>query len=148
MPYDPGVIRTALHAHAARSSKEYEQRQFEVLAKYRQRGMTIAPWEAPAGAVVIISGGTYVVVCTCGNAPVAAPEYDEARCLECGAVYHHLTWPPKEAVADIEDALLVRPRQHRHWKPGESVTTIKAENRANGLAESKSARERPVKGGR
>ena|SRR3990167_5221828 len=90
------------------------------------------PWPAPDGAVALATGGKWVIVCVCGDAPMAHPDWDEARCFACGAIYRHLQWPPQRHA--IEDALLARPQAiTRAWLPGESVAVLRRQNREHGV---------------
>lgn len=119
-------MRSPLEVHGVRSPDEYARKHRAQLNALRQQGLAVVEWEADAGAPVIVSLGKYVVVCACGNAPSAHPEWDEARCWDCGAVYHGLLWPAD--LADIADILLARPLEDRKWKPGDTVDLLLAEN--------------------
>lgn len=89
------------------------------------------PWPAPPGAVPFVVGGKWVVLCPCGDAPMASPEWDVARCFECGAIYAALAWPADRSA--IEAALVVRPAAVRAWLPTETVADLLAQNAANGV---------------
>ena len=112
-------ILTPLHVHGARTQEEYEalQRRYliQLMRAYPSHGAQM-PFNAPDGAVVRVTGGKWVVDCVCGNCPSAHPEWDEARCFECGAVYRELTWPDDRE--ELERELLSRPVAARHWRRG------------------------------
>jgi hypothetical protein len=78
-----------------------------------------------------IAGGKWIVTCTCGNAPSVSPEWNIARCLECGAYYQNIVWP--EDMAMIESLLLVRPAIQRTWRVGETTDQLIEENTEAGL---------------
>ena len=90
------------------------------------------PWAAPLGAAVWITGGKFVVVCACGDAPMASLEWDEARCFACGAVYTRLAWPPD--LAAVTQALLARPvAATRAWLLGETASDLHRQNAEHGV---------------
>lgn len=131
MSYDPGVIIDPLFAHGARTEDEYRAWQERLLAKQRRLGLSVASHAAPDGAIVLVSGGSWKVVCGCGNAPVASPAWDLALCPDCGACYRRLTWPDeRDAIAQV---LLARPLVNRHWQPHETVADLEADNVAHGV---------------
>ena len=78
------------------------------------------PWVATTKPVPYITAGKWVIICPCGDYPLASPVWNEARCFACGAIYRKLKWPrDREA---IEAALVARPRALlRCWTPGISV---------------------------
>lgn len=90
------------------------------------------PWDAPTAAVPFINGGKWVVLCDCGDAPMASPAWDIARCFNCGAIYRSLAWPAEREA--IEAALLDRPQAiTRSWLAGESLADLQAQNVEHGL---------------
>jgi len=91
------------------------------------------PWAADPGAQPLVTGGKWVVLCVCGDAPMASPAWDEARCFQCGAIYRGLAWPDDRRA--IEALLLQRPQAlTRAWLPGETVADLEGENVAHGVA--------------
>jgi len=80
---------------------------------------------------VRVSGGYWVVMCVCGNAPSAHPDWHLACCFECGAIYRYLDVPIDRA--EIESVLVRRPMAHRHWVVGETVADLARENAAHGV---------------
>lgn len=89
-------------------------------------------FDAPTGAVPLVTGGKWVVICECGDAPMASPEWDEARCFACGAVYRSLAWPPDRKA--IEHELVARPSALvRAWLPNESVDDLRQQNADHGI---------------
>ena len=90
------------------------------------------PWPAAVTQPPFVAGGKWVLPCPCGDAPMASPEWDEARCFACGAVYRQLLWPPDRLA--IERVLLGRPRAMlRTWLPGETVADLMTQNGEHGL---------------
>ena len=90
------------------------------------------PWEATECPVPFVLGGKWVVVCPCGDAPMASPEWDEARCFQCGAMYHGLAWPPDRVT--LEALLVARPAAAvRAWLPHETLDELRGENAAHGI---------------
>lgn len=79
-----------------------------------------------------VAGGKWIVLCECGDAPMASPDWDEARCFNCGAIYRGLPWP--EDRAGVEAALIARPfAAMRAWLPKETVSDLIAQNIAHGV---------------
>lgn len=91
------------------------------------------PFESTAHPQPCVLGGKWVVFCDCGDAPMASPEWDEARCFNCGAIYRGLPWP--DDAVEIESALCSRPHAIvRAWLPHETVADLIAQNLENGIA--------------
>ncbi len=121
-------------AHGARTPDEYLEIQRTFIARLAASGRApvASTYAAPDGAAAYVSGGRWKVKCPCGNAPSASPEWDLACCLECGAIFRRLAWPPERA--QIEALLLARPAHARHWRPGETVAFLEAENAEHGVS--------------
>ena len=82
----------------------------------------------------MVAGGKWVVFCQCGDAPMASPEWDEARCFQCGAIYYNLQWPQERSA--IEEALIARSEAGlRTWLPGETVSDLWQQNKEHGVPE-------------
>ena len=132
-PYD-GLFRivTCREGIARCSTQEkYETRQRDALLKrasdFPHLGFVTKPWDAPDGQVAFIVGGKWIVKCECGDCPLASPGWNIARCLQCGAVYQSLTWPPNRE--EIERALLARWTANvRTWLPTETLDALLAQN--------------------
>lgn len=134
-------IGGAREAHRVKSADEYKRRALEVM-----RDVAIATGHATPGLTegqrlhAYVSGGWWVVKCTCGNAPAAEHEWKIAVCFECGAV--HTPVFPRDR-AEGEAALLKRENRHnRHWFPhasthgqlgGEKVGDLHRENAVRGV---------------
>ncbi len=108
-----------LVAHGARTAEEYRAKQAAHLRQLRS-GYPLSGFGEPHAVSepipAIVSGGRWVVMCPCGNAPSASPEWALACCFECGAVYEAVTFPAdREAVEAALGRLPVG--QPRHWAP-------------------------------
>ena len=130
-PYDRlGHLATPADGiRGCRTQRAYQAQHEQAMRALQQDYPTLGfrrPW--PAGsAVALVSGSKWVVLCPCGDAPMASPEWNEARCFACGAIYSGLQWPASRA--DIEQTLLRRPfRETRCWLPGETVDELRAQN--------------------
>lgn len=126
---------TPLHVHGVRSAREYEQLHERMICNGRiaHPGLNWQnPWPCAESKSAFVSGGKWLVMCGCGNAPSAHPGWDVARCFECGAVYSAIGWPAdKEAIAA---ELVLRPHpKNRAWYPGETVAALAAENILHGV---------------
>jgi hypothetical protein len=127
-------IARPIHLHGVRTPLEYERLHQQAMGAHRRALPDVTfpdPWSAPNGATAWIAGGKWIVTCECGNAASASPEWDVARCLECGAVYKNIAWPADAPL--IENALLVRSANQRAWKTSQTVDDLKTENFNNGL---------------
>lgn len=137
-PYDRlGVIVTPREGMGScQTHAEYIAKHIEHLrgraATFPALGLAAAPWDAPDGQAAFIYGGKWIVSCPCGEIPIASPDWDEARCFQCGAIYRALTWPTDRAA--IEAVLLARPTAAtRTWLPHETVADLEAQNAAHGI---------------
>lgn len=125
-------IRGPRLVHGVRSETEYARKHAAQLAELRRTGREVYEWSADDGAEVLVSGGKWLVVCSCANAPSASVEWDVARCFDCGAVFRHMVWP--EDSTDIALTLRARPEPHtRNWRAPETLDDLKDENRERGL---------------
>ena len=123
-----GMAHCATHAqYVARHHEEMtaKRRGFPALG-FRE------PWPEAPGAEPFVVDGKWIVVCACGDAPMASPEWDEARCFGCGAIYRGLVWPADRL--EIESMLLRRPAAVRTWLPGETVDDLREQNLSHGVA--------------
>lgn len=92
------------------------------------------PWSSETKPVPLVLGGKWIVFCECGDAPMASPEWNEARCFTCGAIYTGLEWPRDRQ--GIEDLLIDRPvALVRAWLPGETTDDLRAQNTERGITE-------------
>ncbi len=135
-PYDNLTeIARPLHVHGVSSDAEYaalQRSRMMQLQAARPSSRTVEPWDSTDVAPARITGGKWVVDCACGNAPSASPEWNVARCLECGAVFRNIEWPA-DALA-IERVLLLRKSStNRSWRSHESVEDLRRENLERGI---------------
>lgn len=117
-----------------RTHAKYVDRHMREMAAKQAKfpSFAFAPHVVTPAPVPFIVCGKWVVLCACGDAPIASPAWDEARCLQCGAIYHGLSWPSERA--EIEAALVARPRALlRTWVPGETLADILAQNAEHGV---------------
>lgn len=121
------------HAHEVRSDAEYATKQAATIAHnatvHPSRTWQM-PWEADQETtrqvVPFINHGRWVVMCLCMNASSYSPEWQVARCFECGAVYR--VAPPEHSQA-AEKILMRRPKMsNRNWVPYETLDELRAEN--------------------
>lgn len=129
-----GVIFRPVHLPGigVRTPAEYRALQARYL---RLSGNLTPPWlyvGAPVHAHV--GAGAWRVLCACGEAPPADPEWRLACCSGCGAIYEGVTFP--EDITEIEAVLLKRRNHvHRNWHRDETVAALRAENVAHGEPE-------------
>lgn len=130
----PFTITGPLHAHGVRTAEEYRAYQAHHIRQL-QAARPVGPWGDPHAVtdpiVAVISGGRWVVICVCGNAPSASPEWRLACCCECGRIYEAVSFPENREA--IEAVLLLRPvSRTRNWVPSETVADLEHENVAHG----------------
>jgi hypothetical protein len=132
------VIGGPVQAHGVHSAEEYRARALAAVRAHGVPGLT----EQSEQSVAYVSDGRWVVDCACGNSPSASHEWGLAICMECGAVYEP-TFPAARPA--IEDTLLARARpSQRHFFPqrGETLQSLKAENRQHGDAATRAGKGR------
>ena len=92
-----------------------------------------------------VNHGRWIVDCPnegCGNAIVVSQREPCYICTDCGSQenggrWYRVAFPPGKA--DIEAVLLERPAakpfdaETRNWSPGETVSTLRRENRERGI---------------
>ena len=126
----PTTITGPLHAHGVRTPEEYLAKQRQHLQELRIARSAQGfrdPWIAIARPAAFISGGRWVLMCACGNAPSVDPDWLLAACFECGAIYHAFELPAERTT--IERLLLERPQmRNRNWRAPETVEDLAAEN--------------------
>lgn len=122
-----------------RTQEQYARRHLRQMTDKREAFPALdirLPWDSRTKPVPFIAGGKWVVLCECGDAPMASPEWDEARCFNCGAIFRGLAWPAQRA--EIEAELLDRPQAVvRAWLPDESVEDLRQQNRDRGIERKK-----------
>jgi hypothetical protein len=88
---------------------------------------------APLAAEV--SGGRWIVECPyCPGAEFASEANPNFICDNCGNKANGFAWRPvtfPKAIHAIEAALDSREQGRQHWKPGETVAQLLAENAAD-----------------
>lgn len=122
--------------------------------KMRQRGTPVR--ESDERLVARVDHGRWVADCPACNSGVAlTPGVNEAFCFGqgCGHRFTVIEWPAASDVEEIERTLRARPKiVTRNWAPTETLTNLRAENRAHRLPErhetqaERAARVAPVRG--
>lgn len=94
--------------------------------------------EGEAEAIAYVNDGRWVVDCpACSSAQLAAHSDRRFFCTEChnaaiGGAWRAVRWPPANQLNAVEAELELRPERNRHWRPGQSVDDLRAENEAHG----------------
>jgi hypothetical protein len=89
--------------------------------------------------VARVNEGRWIADCPfCAGAQFTSPDDRRFLCADCGneaidGKWMRVVWPAAPEV--IEDVLIVRPTENRHWFPYESVADLARENAAHGLGE-------------
>jgi hypothetical protein len=84
-----------------------------------------------------VNEGRWIADCPfCGGAQFTSPEDRRFLCADCGNAkidgkWMRVAWPT--APDAIEDVLIVRPTENRHWFPQESLEHLRDENAQHGL---------------
>ena len=120
-------IGRPINAHGVRSPDEYRAYARRMLDELNARfGLNLAVAVREGRPPALINAGRWLVVCPCGNAPSADPDWGLAICLECGSEFRPVF--PSD-VAGIETALLDRTKSpQRNWNPGETAEDIRQQN--------------------
>lgn len=102
----------------------------------------VAPFVPTSTAVgehveAIVNDGRWVAQCRCGSAQVVDPEHSMFFCVECLNDYAGGQWVTirfPRGRASIERLLEARPdRRTMNWRPGESLSDLRRENRQRGV---------------
>lgn len=79
-------------------------------------------------ALAYVNDGRWVVDCTeCNSGIAASPGQSPLVCIECGARFV-VSYPGQALRRGIESTLLKRHWKNRHWRPGETLAQLAAEN--------------------
>ena len=126
-------ILTAKAMYRVRSLDQMRQRHADILAKNRARGFPVEAHTDARPIVARVNHGRWLVDCVaCGSGAGVDPDWPEARCFGCGAIYTSVVLPPDRVA--IETVLVKRPRlDTRNWEPGETADTLRAENVERGV---------------
>lgn len=121
----PLVLLTPEEVHHVRTPEAYRADHQRVMVGLNQRfpGQGYQVIAAPDHPAVFVSGGKWVIVCTCGNAPSVHPAWQLACCYECGRVYTNLTMPG--IATEVQAVLVEQPMKRRHWTPDQSLADLK-----------------------
>ena len=121
--------------HGARSPEQLITIHRETLERVSQaQGIEIEPHTITDPIYAYINHGIWVLLCECMAGVYVHPEWPEARCMGCGAVYTNVQVPGIVERVMIEEALLKRPLSaNRNWRTGETVADLEAENVLHGV---------------
>lgn len=112
----------------SRTALTYQMRQKMYLAT---NPAAVEPYEVTRRVEAYIGGGVWRVLCRCGEAPHADPDWKLSCCFGCGAIHTNITFP--DNLEAIEALLAKRPVQlHRNWRTPETLEDLMAEQRAHG----------------
>lgn len=135
----PNFIKEPPHVHPGVATPEQYRQKQRMVIRHNAQALPGLPWREPWLCLdrppVFISGGKWVIECSCGNCPSVSLAWGGlALCFECGAVYEGLPLPEQAAL--IAALLAARPRlMDRYWNPHVSVSDLQDQNAVLGLAE-------------
>lgn len=87
----------------------------------------LTPHNSKRPLLMEINHGRWVGLCPeCNSGIMTDPLWTEARCFDCGAVFHDVVWPKDRET--IEELLLLRPVSNQNWKATETVSELAAQN--------------------
>lgn len=133
MRYDTRIV-TAGIGYKAPTLDEYRRVHHAALDEiYANTGVLVTVHEDATETVARVNYGRWMVDCRCGSGALADPAFPEARCFYCGAVIHPIRFPPMPDRVRLEQLLVVRPIEHRHWRPNESIESLADDNAEHGL---------------
>lgn len=130
----PTIIERPLQRHGVRTPEEYRAKQAYLLAHNRRALPTREhgePQETDTPIVAYVAVSSWRVMCPCGEAPPADPDWALACCCGCGLVYVNVQFSPDREA--IEAVLLKRSRwTDRNWRAPWTVDDLRAQNVAHG----------------
>lgn len=87
----------------------------------------LTPHNSKLPLLMEVNHGRWVGTCPeCNCGVMTDLLWTEARCFDCGAIYHDVIWPKERE--EIERLLLLRPVKNQNWKATETVSTLMVEN--------------------
>lgn len=91
-----------------------------------------SPHNSKLPLVMEVNHGRWVGFCPeCRSGVTTEKHWPEARCFDCGAVFHDVLWP--EEKEQIETLLLLRPLMNQNWNAGETVSALAVQNIEHGI---------------
>ena len=109
----------------------YRQAFTRALARQRAHGWPIEPHQMSEPVMASVNHGRWIASCLCGSGMGVDPDWPDARCFECGAVYP-VVFPVTSR--EIDAVLSRRPLlESRNWGPTETIDTLRQENAARGI---------------
>jgi hypothetical protein len=89
--------------------------------------------EIPERAVARINQGRWIATCPrCNSDTMGWPDNPNSICIGEGLIFP-VDYPHQDDLRKIEQLLLHRPNENRNWTPGETLDTLREENRTHGL---------------
>jgi hypothetical protein len=129
------MITKILGADAMQGVKDLQglrAKQHKMLAQMRSRGIAVTEHVDVSPLVARIEHGRWIGDCSCGSGVNVHPDWPEARCMGCGAVYPNVVLPAQRDA--VEQALVARPQMAaRNWHPHETLDQLHAENLEHGI---------------
>lgn len=120
--YDPLTYRGLMVLTLRGNKERFPARKWGIPHRAEAHELRCAPF---------VNHGIWKIGCSCGDHPIYWPEYGEANCFLCGAMFVDVQ-PPKH-YRDIEAILLKRPQMvNRNWTPDETLDDLRAQNLAAG----------------
>lgn len=125
-------IATPLHVLRVLDEEAYRARVIDI-AHAAKQPVTVSGTPLTA----YVSENRWVADCPrCRSGIALGRTWGYAGCFGCCTSYPTVIWP--EDAALIEDVLLARPPENRHWLPVETAEQLVDENRAHGLPDTRS----------
>jgi hypothetical protein len=126
-------IQTARHVYGLGTLDELRTRHEQMLRARAQatRDSRVKPFPAGRPLVARVNDGAWIGDCDCNAGVAVDPEWSEARCFGCGAVYTEIVFPERRA--EIETLLEARPRKHQNWDADEPIEIVRDLNLRHGL---------------
>ncbi len=109
------ALITAQGIYNARTPEELAVKQAQMLRKKRAAGIPVDMHYDAHPMLASVNHGRWVIECSCGSGVGVHPEWPEARCFGCGAIYLRIVFPIKRLEIERELASHPLPEQ-RNWR--------------------------------
>ena len=126
-------IQTARHVHGVGTIEELRAMHERTMHQrsLRTRDQRVKAFPATRPLVARVNDGTWLGDCDCGSGVAIDPDWPEARCFGCGAIYAEIIFPERRA--EIEQLLEARPRVNQNWDADEPIEIVRDLNLRHGL---------------